>query len=224
MDCKYVADKVWLYVEGDLGKRQHQAVTRHVASCRQCAGAVEEARDSQEWLKSFEPARFDEGFMADVRNRARNKVAEVESSRLRSVRTFARLNWKPLIIACPSLLLVCWFAVRWASENRRNYGDASPGARADVFPRKQGDKTSDAAAIVGSGKIKDQVVAQHRHRIKKRVEAAIPGKVEDRDLVSASRLTSAPPLRIEIQTEDPNVRIIWFASPSDGSVPFGPER
>jgi hypothetical protein len=220
MDCKYVEERVWLYVEGDLGPKQQQAVAQHAVSCPRCARSVEEAASSQEWLRSSEPAAFDENFMATVRMGARNRIAELKGSRLRSVGMFARLNWKPLIIACPSLLLVCWFVVHWAIDGRLNQGGNDPLTMSGVLTRKEGMKPADAGPLIGEG-LKDKDAVQHKRRIKKRVEQTPAAESEDASMLPAS---GEPPLRIEIQTDDPNVRIIWFASPGDGSIPTGSDK
>src|SRR5262245_46302643 len=120
MDCKYVADKVWLYVEGDLQPRKQQIVARHIASCRDCAGLVEEAAKSQEWLKSREPERFDDAALDGIRTGARQKIAELAIRRFKPLGVFDRLDWKPLIIACPVVLLIFLIALHLALETAQN--------------------------------------------------------------------------------------------------------
>jgi hypothetical protein len=222
MECRYVKERVWLYVEGDLKQKAQQAVTRHVASCRNCAGLVAEARESQAWLRSSEPAPFDEAFMASVRKGARERIGTCQASRFQYAAMWVRVNLRPLVLACPSLLLVCWLAVHWVTEGRRNYGGAGLGTTADVVARKEGEKITVAAPLVG-GSVKQSVIGQHRRRVKQRVKQVPQDKIEDVP-TQATIDASALPLRIEIQTEDPNVRIIWFAFPGDGSVSTGPDK
>jgi hypothetical protein len=93
----------------------------------------------------------------------------------------------------------------------------------DVLTGKDGIRPTDARPLV-RGNLKDKDVVQHRRRVKKRVEQARPAEAEDAAMLAASGESYAAPLRIEIQTEAPNVRIIWFASPGDGSVPMGPDK
>jgi len=237
MDCKYFDEKVWLFVEGDLNPRQDRLLARHIGSCPRCAELVEEVRESQEWLRSFEPAEFDEFLMASVREGARNKIDELERTRSRSVRlfaVFAGFNWKPLVIACPSLVLVCWFVVRWGTGPSRNRPYSGPSPAASFGNREGGDKLAGRTPLVGGdGDDVKKVFGPHKRRIRKPVEQPTPASADDRSLLAAAGVTkttagatsmsAASPLRIEIQTEDPKVRIIWFAAPGDGSVQSGPD-
>ena len=222
MDCKYIENKVWLYVEGDLDHRKHEAATQHIRCCQQCAGLVEEARSSQEWLRSCKPGRFDEAFMDSVRRGARQRIAEQKSSRLEFAAMFSRVNWKPLIIACPVLLLICWVGFHRVIRTRSNSPNSTPVAVNDgSAPKHVGNKPDRLTENIVL--VKDRSIKHHK-RIPKRVEPAPGVSVGARGEILASVETYQPPMRIEIQTADPNVRIIWFASPGDGPVPFGPEK
>lgn len=228
MECKYVKEKVWLYVEGDLKQKELGAVERHVAFCPDCAGLVEEVRDSQAWLRSSEPASFDEAFLASVRRGARAKIADCQTSRLQCAAMWAQVNFKPLILACPSLLLVCWLGLHWANERDRNARSSGSGTTSDAMARKEDEKTA-VATPPGNRDVKERAVGGRTRRVRKRVHQAPPDEVEDEATQAASATQAANhdtysvPLRIEIQTEDPNVRIIWFA-PGDGSAAAEPEN
>jgi|SRR5215831_5852680 len=223
MDCKHIANKVWLYVEGDLKPREHERVTRHIASCPECEGLVREVTESQLWLKSSETERFDDAVLDNVRRGARQKIAEMADARFGWLGFYARLNWKPLILACPAMLLMCWLAVHSVFYKNRNR--AAPGQVADgrgYSPKKVPDTTtiSDIASGIGS---KDRIPVGRKRR-RPRLVGPEPG-LESRSQLATSRETrESAPLRIEIQTEDPNVRIIWFASPGDGTVLSRPDR
>jgi hypothetical protein len=224
MDCKHIANKVWLYVEGDLKPREQQRVARHIASCRQCTGLVREVTDSQLWLKSSETERFEDVVLDNVRRGARQKIVEMGDARFGWLGFFARVNWKPLILAVPVIVLMCWLAVHWLSDKKRN--STAPGQVAEsgsYLPNNTQDKPdiSDPAAGTGSS----YRMPGHHKRRAGRLTGLEHSKSETRNQLAAIRETSQPaPLRIEIQTEDPNVRIIWFTSPGDGAVLSGPDR
>jgi len=221
MDCKYVENKVWLYVEGDLKANKLQALARHIASCGGCARLVQDARDSQEWLRSCEPEHIDDALLDSVREGVRLKIADLERSRFQFVRVFAELNWKPLIIACPVIVLVLLVALHFSLLPKPNpqhqilvveSNRSMPG----MVPVETHNQPEDVAAP-------HRARARHQRHAIKRNQAQPLRLKDERDLVAADQSYKAP-LRIEIQTQDPNVRIIWFASPGDGSAPFGPDK
>jgi len=225
MDCKYITDKVWLYVEGDLQPTKQQMVTRHIASCRQCAGLVDEVIKSQQWLKSREAERFDDAALDSVRSGARQRIAELQGGRFRSLGMFGRLNWKPLIIACPILVLMCCFAAYWILDTRRISSVPRSIARNDGYSQDKHENGAVRPDIGVRGAAKVPVESHHKRRISRRTRPAPPGNSRVQDNLMANDETYQwPPLRIEIQTEDPNVRIIWFASPGDAPVPSGPDK
>jgi len=225
MDCKNIANKIWLYVEGDLTPRKQRLVTRHIASCPECDGLVEEARNSQKWLRSSEPEPFDDAALELVRRGARRKIAELRISRFRYLIEFARLNWKPLIIACPVTLLICWLAVHLVLDTRpdpRQPGQAleSDAPRPDGVPHDVGPSPD----VTKPPSVRYADVTHHRRRITRHVHAAPPANFANSGELVASSDMHRPPLRIEIQTQDPDIRIIWFASPGDGSAPIAPDK
>jgi hypothetical protein len=223
MNCKYIASSVWLYVEGDLKPRRQQLVARHIASCRKCAAVVREVTDSQQWLKSRESERFDDAVLDSVRRGARQKIAAMGGARFRRLAVFSRINWKPLILACPVILLMCWFTAHWVLDKKRTPASVhvEDGGGYAVDKVKDTDIGRGSAGGNGFG----ERTPGRRKRRPMRPVSPEPSRLDSRDqLLATGGTRQPPPLRIEIQTEDPNVRIIWFASPGDGTVLSGPER
>jgi anti-sigma factor RsiW len=225
MDCRDIANKIWLYVEGDLTPRKQSLVARHVASCPECAALVEAATNSQQWLRSNEPGPFDDAVLDQVRRGARQKIAELRTNRFQYLIEFARLNWKPLIIACPVTLLICWLALHLVLDTSReprqlvqaleSDGSGRGGVRHNVGP---------SIDVTKPPSVRYAGVTHLRRRIARHAHGGPPAKLADPGELIANGETSRPPLRIEIQTQDPDIRIIWFASPGDGSAPFGPDK
>jgi hypothetical protein len=224
MDCKYIASSVWLYVEGDLKPRPQQLVRRHIASCRNCAAVVREVTDSQQWLKSRETERFDDAVLDSVRRGARLKIAAMGGARFKGLAVFSRINWKPLILACPVILLMCWSTTHWVLERKRNSPARVQVADADGHTVDSVPNTKTARGTAAGKDFSERTPGRRNRKPLRRV-APEPSRPDSRDQVLAAGETRQPrPLRIEIQTEDPNVRIIWFASPGDGTVLSGPDR
>src|SRR5215469_2391672 len=225
MDCRDIENKIWLYVEGDLTPRKQSLVTRHIASCPECAALVETATNSQQWLRSNEREPFDDAVLDQVRRGARQKIAELRTSRFQHLIEFARLNWKPLIIACPVTLLICWLALHLVLDTRPDPRQQGQALESDGSGRgRVGHDVGPSTDVTKPPGVRYSDVAHHRRRISRPVHAVPPASLANSGELVASSDMHRPPLRIEIQTQDPDIRIIWFASPGDDSAPLGPGK
>src|SRR5262249_30638747 len=160
--------------------------------------------NSQQWLKSREPERFDDAALDSVRRGARQKIAELQGGRFRSLGMFRPLNWKPLIIACPIFLLMCWSAAHWILDTRRDSSGPGSVARIDGDMQKEDENRTDARPDNAVGvRAKDPGERPHRRRSARRIRPAHSSDLRDQDSLQARGETyQVPPLRIEIQTED----------------------
>lgn len=230
MDCRRIAELIPLYVEGDLAQPGASRVRSHLQACADCRAQVAAYEASQAWLRASEPD-FDEAFVDTIRTGVMRELAASEATpglieRLKMWLTPRRLA------AATAGLIVIFIAVmlfRDASRPRLAHQDnemaheppAPPvenkvdgtkpvlGASKTINQPKR--RTPNRAApllarqsrrdAVGAAAPQDHLVAQHPLN----VMPAAP--VNDSDAATDSKAM----LRIELQTADPNIRIIWFA-------------
>jgi hypothetical protein len=182
----HVLDQLPLWVEGDLSAADLAEVEGHLAECPTCHAAAERLRLSQAWLREALAPPFaasDEGAL----HRAVMAQIRVETT-AKPIRRLAIR--RGLLAACAASLLIATFI--WRREPKgpvQLSGLGVPPAPMTVTP--QPDARSNHAPH----------------------EAPRPAHPSPR-MALARKAGSPPPAepaRIEFQTADPNIRIIWLA-------------
>jgi putative zinc finger protein len=188
MRCTDVETLLPLHAGGDLEHPEAADVVRHLSACARCAASSREHARSRAWL--VEAARgaeraLDESFHADVR---RTVLLELRLRRAPGEARRARgLRWLAPALAAAAAVLLAVLAVRPRPVVRE--APAPPGV-VSTAPRPE-----------------PPVVA--RTRAEEPRPAARPRRRRATSAVVPARVT-----RIEMQTPNPNVRIIWLARAS----------
>ncbi|HET6669720.1 MAG TPA: zf-HC2 domain-containing protein [Pyrinomonadaceae bacterium] len=237
MNCKHVEELVPLYVGRDLEEKRARLVKSHVQSCAECARLAEEYREAQRLLQLFEPPPFGEAVYAGIRQRVLREIAR-ESSAPALPQLVERLfrprtRWA---VATALLLVVSVVAFYFIAERRggrqqvadRNSAAERTGpAERQSAPLRGGESP---VPLPSSGEHGDRTY-QAQQRKSRGAAAGRPRTVATRDARSmtaaASRVSKDPaepdavaaghpvipdkPIRVEMQTKDPNIRIIWIA-------------
>jgi hypothetical protein len=239
MKCKDVQELLPLYVGRDLEQRRAKLVTAHVQSCVECAGSADEYRETRQLLQQFAPPPFSETVYAGIRQRVLRDIEREATapgfSRLLESLFRPRLRWA---VATALLLAVSVFAVYFIANRaneRRDGKQLADSHRTVTTPPSTSIK--DSEEVPPAGTLKDRGPVQglagtHQSQRRKRTGAARdrtrPATVNNADTESmtaeAAQERNEPDvipardsaitgktLRVEMQTKDPNIRIIWFA-------------
>ena len=237
MDCKQVEKMLPLYVGRDLDARSDRLVTAHVESCTACSDAAGEYRQTRELLQEFAPPAFSEGVYAAIRQNVWRQIESESSLRSRCAVVIdlfrPRLAWA---LAAVVLLAVSVFGI-YLISNRPSVPEriavAPPapnpdaGAKASRSPEEAGlippVTPHEAPKELIAGR-RTPPRGTRRNVITNRADAvvvarSIPSFTSDTSSgVSLSTQSDASsesnaekPLRMEIQTRNPNIRIIWFS-------------
>jgi len=186
MKTPHVLDQLPLWVEGDLPGQEMAVVDGHLAQCPTCQEAAEGLKASQAWLREGMASPFE----ASDRDRFRRAVM------VRIREEAAPRNVRPLLIrvglvaaGAAALLLA---ALVWHQGSRpmshRALIEAPLPEVATQSPSSESGPTQAQALIPRRARLP----APHRAQ-----EAESPSQ--------------DGPTRIEFQTSDPTVRIIWLA-------------
>jgi anti-sigma factor (TIGR02949 family) len=73
--CEEAVRRLWEYLDGTLGKAEHEAIEQHLSFCRRCCGEAEFAEE----LRKFLRAAADIELPDDVRARLAATLDELES-------------------------------------------------------------------------------------------------------------------------------------------------
>ena len=192
MNCTHIQNLLPLYIEGDLPSQQADTVRAHLFSCPRCRESVSEYEASQEWLRASASTQLDDRFFDDLRA---SVWRGIEESNKPSV-FFPRWSWAIAF----ALLLITAGALLYSSM---------PPVRdvPDVVKLPPSPGTPSVAAVTEPHP--PEVKRRPRRMRPLRMTPLLPAPAQA-ERTEVAHDGSDSMLRIEIQTADPNVRIIWL--------------
>lgn len=179
----HVLDLLPLWAGDDLGTAEMAAVDRHLEGCPACRAAAEDLRASRAWLREAMAAPFGVADHARLRRALMDRVAAEPRPRPLSPRM--RIS---LLAAAALLLASLTWALRQPQPTAPVAGPAVP-----------------EPALPGS-----KPALPQPHPLAARATPA-PARRTPASAREEPPSPPATPARIEFQTADPNIRIIWLA-------------
>ena len=233
MNCKRIEELLPLYVSRDLEGAREQLVAAHVESCAACSGAAGEYRQTRQLLQEFAALAFSEDVYSDIR---RHVWLEIEAqsgpssiSKVTAAWFRPRLTWA---VATVALIVAAMLGIYFFARQdmvRQEVVISTPSISRDVTKNQTGSRreSSTSLTLAANGGVNRprQVYIRHfdrrgdRQRAPYRVEnlvartpdaASLPSTGNSVESTSPSESQSGKTLRMELQTRDPNIRIIWF--------------
>lgn len=224
MNCRRIEELIPLYVGGDVDRRLSGEVQSHLKTCDGCAELAAEYEASRNWL-SGAPPEFDESLLADVK---RGVIRELGNAKPQAglfelmSETIAQTLLRPAVAA--GLLLVVFGALTFwlyvARQGSKSPNQAvvpenkvapervarDPHVNAKELPRRAAVNHHRRAFDASSNRRQRSIGVTAQQAIIRIAEAT-----NEAQSPAALAVDSGGMLRIEIQTVDPNIRIIWFA-------------
>jgi len=240
MNCKQIEKLLPLYAGRDLDAQSERLITAHVEACTECSAAAGEYLQTRELLQEFAPPAFSEDVYARIRQNVWRQI-ETESTTVSVSELIAGWFRPRVIWAAASALLVAVLVLGILLIGNRSTPQQKAAVNAPEMNRDGSNKqivagaprdTATPSPVARREEVKRprQVYSRHSERKGDRNRApdrlntlvanapdALPntngsprlGTSSDPDLSPAR--DSVKTLRMEIQTKDPNIRIIWFA-------------
>ncbi|HKA18345.1 MAG TPA: zf-HC2 domain-containing protein [Blastocatellia bacterium] len=230
MKCRRVKKLLPLYVEGDLGSNQAESITAHLDWCGQCNWLADEYKESQNWLRTNQAPEFDQAFLDSFKSTVMRRVEEsaVRPSLLASIAQ--QLSRRQVLAMSGAMLIAIGMVLFYIYQTRLSV------KLPRVETAKQISETERAPGDVPKVNVDDSqenpsVPNKHsRHQPNQKTHKPAPmANLEEPPLFSQVNRwnelgttnevavtprdlkdDSTEMLRIEIQTADPNIRIIWF--------------
>lgn len=209
MSCGDYEGLIALRVGGDLPREDEGRLDGHLAGCSACRQFAQELQECQNALMRWRSEVPDSDLMENVR---RNVLARIEEGqeaigRWRLQLPIFRL---PLRFAAGIAIATLLVGSLWLTRHRR------PPGREVQLPSRQSAASPSLGVPGPRRETQTRVIAQAQTAPKRKVRltASAPGdsragQPEPVDIMEKLD-TSLQPLRIELQTADPNIRIIWF--------------
>jgi anti-sigma factor RsiW len=238
MNCEQIHDLLPLYVGSDLEESRARLVTAHVQTCEGCADVAREYRETKTLLQKFVPPAFTESFYAEMRQSVWQNLEKKSPGRAfaGSIADLfrPRLAWAVVTAVLIAVAAVGIYVMSRRSEAPQPFASQQPPA--STTPNEPPNTSaphdkSSAPLLASSGNnapranIPSTEPRQRRQTTSDRVNVAtVPAAA-----TVSSAAISAPevgdstpdtggvsdesrvPLRMELQTKNPNIRIIWLA-------------
>ncbi|HYJ88828.1 MAG TPA: zf-HC2 domain-containing protein [Pyrinomonadaceae bacterium] len=231
MKCKDVQKLLPLYVGSDLKEKRAKLVTAHVRCCADCAASADEYRASRQLLMEFAPPAFSEAVYTGMRQNVLREIAR-ESTAPALPQVVAswfspRIGWA---VATALLLVVSVLAFYFIAGRNNDlqkladsHGTLDGNGKAeqpDVKPQNEylgrpqkphrHGTVGSRPAIARNPRKSGLSLGSERERPSGKSEASLaPSSAEP---ALGAPTTSEKTLRVEMQTKDPNIRIIWFTT------------
>ena len=231
MNCKNVEPLLSLYVGRDLEEEHSRLVAAHLQTCTKCALAADEYAGAGQLLHGYEPPFFSDEIYAGIREQVLNEI-EREShapvrpgifSQLFLALVQPRMRW----ITAAVLLAISVTVLYLSRKPLRQLPNEQQAAVRTVEPN-QAESRPDLRSENSNGSAGSSSLSRKQQVRTATTRRPITSKRETNDrvvqrTVSVSQSSSTPaPLRVEMQTSDRNIRIIWLSGqrpgcPRDGS-------
>jgi predicted anti-sigma-YlaC factor YlaD len=206
MNCTAIQDLAPLFVEGDLPRRKAERVRRHVEGCPACRTLIEDFRSSQHWLRTSAAPVVDGAALDELRRAVWRQIeTQPRPSRTwlgieRAWATLRRWASQPAVAAVAVMVVVVGSV---ALSRMDGLGGTRLGPSATVAsPDGEGQlEMADDPEMAEASDDSERILAQ-----------ASPDEVAEGEGDGAEGRADEDAVRVEFQTHDPDVRIIWFAS------------
>jgi hypothetical protein len=234
MNCRRVEKLIPLYVEGELEVDKAGAVLAHTLACARCNKLAAEYEESQRWLRSYAPPDFYDASLYDLKLSVLREI-NGRRARVTFLNSVAGLWRRRLVLATSAAFLIIFAALGvYIYQHKANEAPArddtvaggeavqeeqtpelaqrpevtKQALRAGFIRKRNRRPATVARGETLAGSVKNRGPSIER-RDMKAVEQARTG--ETKDTLSGEGAASPGVLRIEIQTSDPSIRIIWFS-------------
>ena len=237
INCARAEKLLALYAGSDLAPNEEHAVSTHLQACESCSRAARELASARELMRAYAPPEFDAAFFDGMRQSVMREIKrEPPPSGFASLipRIFSR---RALAYAASFAII---FAVGLSVYKFRSGREGAPDSTKQVAESNNGQdeikrgvdlpaETENAMVTASPPKPIETIAGQPRRRNASTVSTSRqtirgnrqqphvgPSKIESVAPVEIAVNSSASEverkmLRIELQTSDPNVRIIWLS-------------
>jgi len=231
MNCKDVEKLLPLHVGGDLATKKAHLLTAHLMNCASCAASAMEYRESVRMTQDFEPPEFSPDVYDEIRQ---SVLREISSGSARPARgfldnlvtgLFSRPEWAFAALSLVAISLLAFYFI----GSRTNRPEETvkipvqyPEQSLPIKPTELPDPDPTLDPVRQNQKLAGGPMTERKPRPLRRNRSINDSTISTqrpigpKETVAASAAppaSPAKPLRMEMQTSDSNIRIIWFSNP-----------
>ncbi len=219
LNCKRATRMMPLYVVGDLTCDLNREIVKHLATCEECSRLAQEFRESNSLLaEACAPPEFGAQFYDEIRNTVLDKITrDGVSMKPQFGRRWIYATAFALTLVASAFMFVHWHAAREA-----------PPDSASTMPTTGNTASNQEPNSALSLQPKDLPPKFQRPSITQKPTRRVAWSRPDPKQFESARNLDAPASgaqvsppervstsevsRIEIQTSNPNIRIIWLVA------------
>jgi hypothetical protein len=228
MNCQQLDELLPLYAGRDLDEKRARLVKEHLQICSNCAHVAGEYRDAVELTHHFAPPVFSDNVYASVRRQVMQQIEDEPAAPLLAQMFGGWFRPRMAWAVASALVIALGFFALYLIVKRP--GDVQPVAEnhpavteagSTATPPKTEPESSGIAQKPAEDKRRRRTFVSRSPLVASKAPgsssraAAISPKLGDPEAVnslpSEDAVPSESPLRVEIQTKNPNIRIIWFS-------------
>lgn len=226
MNCKQIDDLLPLYAGRDLDEKRARLVSEHLQVCSACTRVAGEYREAVELAPHFSPPVFSDNVYASVRRQVMQQIEDAPTAPLLPQMFGSWFRPRMAWAAASALIIAFGFFALYLVVNRT--ADVQPVAETHpkIIEHPGSTATLPTTNLTSSGTTwkpaedKGKGIRRIVNRPPKARDlplraASISPKLRDpeagNNLPAVDAVPGKAPLRVEMQTKDPNIRIIWFS-------------
>lgn len=216
MNCPDVEKLIPLYAGGDLDPGQKLFVERHLECCEKCRIEVEDFDQTSLWLKSNSSPEFDDATFIHLRQVVRTEVGQTQTKPRLGDLIFSLWPHRPataLSAAAIIILIAALSLIIFRSSTGKNSDLITVVSEPAINSREEPAPTDalQAAPKAALRKPKKTIARKEERLAINQIGSSAPTDITGPKSEEKTETTSSNNmLRIELQTADPNIRIIWF--------------
>ncbi|MBK9313370.1 MAG: zf-HC2 domain-containing protein [Acidobacteria bacterium] len=207
MKCPQIEKLLPLYVGDDLPADQMESVRTHLADCTQCFEMAAGFSESRSWFREAAIPSFDEADLANMRASVHQRIAEEHEIPGLLDRIFASLSLRPVFVAAAAAIILLGAVLYGLRSVDKPPNQVKPDIAREAEIR-DGNEVIDP-----TGRKTPQTAGRDKpRRIRRKAVKTRSDLIARTDpLPLETKQEPSEQLRIELQTSDPNIRIIWLA-------------
>ncbi len=232
MNCAQVEKLLPLFADHDLSGRREQLIDAHLQSCAVCSEAAADYRNTRELMHAFAPPMFSDQVYADMRQSVWRRIeAESRPSWFEAIAVWCQPR-VVLTAAAAVMVTISVVAAYVLVKRAAVQPEIIVHVPQTVLPplgNTGADFSGSSSRLKGNGgERRADVPGRHRKPVRlvtpnrvnpvtayspavqvTRIESSSP--IVGKDNLDLDTDSSSRTLRMELQTQDPNIRIIWFS-------------
>ena len=216
LNCKRASRNMPLFVEGDLSDDLHCEIANHLAICDECGRLAQGFRESNSLLtEAFALPEFGAQFYDEIRNNVLDKIArDGMSSRPRFGHRWIYAAAFALMLIASAVMFVRWRAAHEAPQDLASTTGIADNTASNHEPESASSRQSKGFSPKFQRPQKPVRPTTLTHPTSQPFQSArnLAASPVGPQVSPSERATASEVSRIEIQTSNPNIRIIWLVA------------